>query len=58
MIEKCTKAIDYLEKREFDEMKYHSMIAHIKRRDKLRKDNILNYFPEWKNHFKDDDYYG
>ena len=57
IIQDCTKAIEYLEKREFDELKYHQMIAHIKRRDKLRNDNILSYFPEWSKHFKDDPYY-
>tara|TARA_B100000575_G_C23141146_1_gene664105 strand:- start:4858 stop:6267 length:1410 start_codon:yes stop_codon:yes gene_type:complete len=57
IIEKCTKAIEYLEKREFDEKKYIEMIGRIKARDKLRNDNILNYFPEWKKHFIDDSYY-
>ena len=57
VMEKCSKVIDVLEKAEFDELKYHEMIASIKRRDKHRKDNILKYFPEWKKHFKNDKYY-
>ena len=57
MIQKCTKAIEYLEKREFDQSLYEEMIVRIKARDKLRNDNILNYFPEWSAHFKGE-YYG
>jgi len=57
IMDKCSKVIDVLEKSEFDEFKYHQMIASIKRRDKHRGDNILNYFPEWKPHFKGDEYY-
>ena len=57
VMEKCSKVIDVLEKAEFDELKYHEMIASIKRRDKHRKDNLLKYFPEWKKHFKKDKYY-
>ena len=57
VMEKCSKVIDVLEKAEFDELKYHEMIASIKRRDKHRKDNLLKYFPEWKKHFKNDKYY-
>jgi hypothetical protein len=57
IIKKCTKAIEYLEKREFDEPMYKQMIRSIKFRDKLRGDNILNHFPEWTPHFIDDDYY-
>jgi hypothetical protein len=57
IILKCEKAIEYLEKREFDELKYHQMVAKIIARDKLRGDNILNYFPEWSKHFKHDSYY-
>lgn len=53
MIHLCTKAIETLEQREFKEDKYKKMINHITRRDKHRNDNILNFFPEWKNHFKD-----
>ena len=57
VIEKSKKIIEYLEKREFNEEKYHTMIERITARDKLRGDNVLNYFPEWKPHFKDS-YYG
>jgi hypothetical protein len=53
MIHLCTKAIETLEQRDFKEDKYKKMINHITRRDKHRNDNILNFFPEWKNHFKD-----
>ena len=56
MIQKCTKAIEYLEKREFDQSLYEEMIVRIKARDKLRNDNILNHFPEWKAHFKGEYY--
>ena len=47
------RAIEYLEKREFDEEEYHTMIERITARDRLRGDNILNHFPEWRSHFKD-----
>lgn len=57
IVEKCEKAIEYLEKREFDEIRYNEMIAKIKARDKLRGDNILDMFPEWTAHFIDDPYY-
>ena len=57
IIDECSKVVDVLEKSEFDELKYHQMIASIKRRDKHRGDNILKYFPEWKPHFKGDSYY-
>ena len=55
--DQCQKVIDLLEKVDFDELKYHEMIASIKRRDKHRGDNILKYFPEWTSHFKGDEYY-
>jgi len=57
VVEKLGKVIDYLERAEFDELRYHQMIASIIRRDKNRGDNILKYFPEWKSHFKHDSYY-
>tara|TARA_B100000212_G_C27378711_1_gene535927 strand:+ start:558 stop:1979 length:1422 start_codon:yes stop_codon:yes gene_type:complete len=57
MIEKCTKAIETLEQREFDEERYNEMIKRIIARDKHRNDNILKYFPEWKKHFINDSYY-
>jgi len=52
IIEDCTKAIEYLEKREFDQRKYEEMILRIRGRDKIRGDNILKHFPEWSAHFK------
>lgn len=55
--DKCSRVIDMLERAEFNEDKYKQMIESIKRRDKHRKDNILNYFPEWTDHFKGDPYY-
>jgi len=58
IIAKCSKAIETLEQREFNELRYFEMIAKIKGRDKLRGDNILKYFPEWKPHFLGDEYYG
>lgn len=52
MIDECGKAIDTLEKREFNEQKYFKMIDKIKKIDSHRGNNILEYFPEWKTHFK------
>ena len=49
---KIQKPLEYLENLEFDELQHHTMIARIKARDKLRGDNILKYFPEWKPYFK------
>jgi len=57
MIERCQKAIETLEQREFSELRLHAMIAKIKARDKYRGDNILKYFPEWTPYFIGDEYY-
>ena len=51
VINKCSKAIEFLEEVEHDELLMHTMIAKIKARDKHRNDNILNYFPEWSKYF-------
>ena len=48
ILEKIEKPIQFLEEAEHNEMQQHVMIANIRARDKLRGDNILNYFPEWK----------
>lgn len=57
MIEKCSKSIETLEQREFDESRYKEMIKRIMARDKHRGDNILKYFPEWTPHFIGNEYY-
>ena len=58
VIQRIEKPLEYLENLEFDENQFENMISKIKARDKLRGDNILNYFPEWTPYFKDDEYYG
>ena len=51
ILEQIEKPLQFLEDSEHNEMQQHIMISKIKARDKLRGDNILKYFPEWKPYF-------
>jgi len=44
-------AIRYLENANFNEKEMYSMLAHIKRRDKLREMCLLDHVPEWTEYY-------
>jgi len=51
ILKQIEKPLQFLEDSDNDEFNQHIMISKIKARDKLRGDNILKYFPEWKPYF-------
>ena len=51
ILKQIEKPLQFLEDSDNDGFNQHIMISKIKARDKLRGDNILKYFPEWKPYF-------
>jgi len=49
---KMVDLIKLLESSTFDENDMWNMLRHIKRRDGLRKTNLLNIWPEWKEYYE------
>ena len=45
------KLIKFLENVEHNEEQMWKMLAHIKRRDRLRGTNLIDVFPEWENYY-------
>ena len=50
--EGATDLINYLEHAEYNETDMWKMLRHLKRRDRLRKTNLLDVFPEWKKYYE------
>ena len=48
----ATNLIGYLENAVYNETDMWKMLMHIKRRDRLRKTNLLDVFPEWKKYYE------